>query len=43
MRGLGVSNPKDPIGGLKGGPPCGFLLGELPPCEFPSYPPYGGW
>jgi len=40
MRGLGVGYPNDPVCGLNGGPPCEFLLNELPLGESPSCPPF---
>jgi hypothetical protein len=43
IHGLGVSHPKDPTGGLKGGSSDWSPLGELPPSESPSCPPSGGW
>jgi hypothetical protein len=43
MCGSSVGHSNDPTRGLKGDPPCGSLLGELPPCESPSWPPSSGW
>jgi hypothetical protein len=31
------------IGGLNGGPPSEFHLGELPPNEFPGCLPFNSW
>ncbi len=42
IRGSGVGHPKDPTSGLKGGPPCNYLLGELLG-ESPCCPPSNGW
>ncbi len=41
MCGSGVGHPYDPINGLKGGLSCKSLVGELPPSESLSCPPFG--
>ncbi len=43
MRGLGVSHPNDPISGLNGGSPSGYLSSELPLGESPGCFPSNGW
>ncbi len=42
MRGLGVSHPNDPISGLNGGSPSGYLSSELPLGESPGCLPSNG-
>jgi hypothetical protein len=40
---LGDGHPKDPIGGLKGGPLGGYPLGKLFLSESLGCLPFGGW
>jgi hypothetical protein len=40
IRGLGVGHPNGMTCGLNDGPLSGFPLGEFPPCESSSCPPF---